>query len=59
VFKSIAEKHLGMSFDKRAEFRRAEKTMREWREKSDWSEDISPESISKTAHNCGEPKEQD
>jgi len=33
--KNIAEKHLDMDLGKRAEFHRAEKTMREWRIKSD------------------------
>jgi hypothetical protein len=30
----------GVRFDRHAEFRRAEKVVREWREKSDWSKDI-------------------
>jgi hypothetical protein len=40
MMKSIAEKHLDMRRGKCAEFRRAEKTTREWRKKSDWSETI-------------------
>ena len=41
---------------KRAQFRSAEKTTKEWREKSDWSENISSDSISKVTHYCYRPR---
>ncbi len=50
-----AEEHLCEEFNKRAEFRSAEKVMREWRIKSDWSENISSDSILEGTHYCYEP----